>query len=88
MPYYVYILKSLKDGTFYKGFTTDYKKRLEQHNRGESTFTSSKLPWILVFVEEMPDKRTALIREKNLKKADLKRIEAIIISEKNILNKL
>ena len=87
MSFYVYIIESLQDGTFYKGFSTDYKKRLEQHNNGESRYTSGKVPWKLVHVEEYTSKREALIRERNLKKADRQRILALIESSKNILNK-
>ena len=39
---YVYILQSQKNGTFYKGYTTDYLKRLHEHNLGLSKYTSSK----------------------------------------------
>ncbi|HWJ92022.1 MAG TPA: GIY-YIG nuclease family protein [Flavisolibacter sp.] len=34
MAYYVYILKSLKDGKFYIGCTTDVEARLRFHNGG------------------------------------------------------
>jgi hypothetical protein len=37
-----------------------------------------KIPWRLVYVEEMNSKREALIREKNLKKATIERIRALI----------
>jgi predicted GIY-YIG superfamily endonuclease len=43
------------------------------------------MPWVLVHVEEHPDKSTALRREKNIKKADRMRLEAIINSSRNIL---
>jgi putative endonuclease len=32
--YYVYVLKSEKDGRLYKGLTSDLEKRLLQHNAG------------------------------------------------------
>ncbi|RYG36102.1 MAG: endonuclease, partial [Chitinophagaceae bacterium] len=68
MPFYVYILKSLKDGTYYKGSTENYLKRLEYHNHGLSVYTSTKIPWQLIYVEEHADKRSMLIRERKLKK--------------------
>jgi putative endonuclease len=86
MPYYVYIIQSEKDGSFYKGFTVDFMKRLQQHNNGESQYTSSKLPWKLIYVEEQLNKKDALIREKNLKKATRERILHLISSEKNLLH--
>jgi putative endonuclease len=85
MPFYVYILQSEIDLSFYKGFSEDVVKRLIQHNDGQSAYTKNKRPWKLVYFEELPDKRTALIREKNLKKADNNRIIALINSHKNLL---
>jgi putative endonuclease len=85
MSHYVYILQSEKDLSYYKGYTTDFRRRLIQHNDGESNYTSHKVPWKLMYVEELPTKTAALIREKNLKKATKERIEAIILSNKNLL---
>lgn len=86
MPYYVYILKSEMDGTYYKGSTSDYLKRLEEHNRGLSRYTSSKVPWRLVYVEEHPDKQSALIRERKLKKCKADYFEWLTAQPSNILN--
>jgi len=33
--YYVYILQSLKDGSFYYGSAENISQRLDQHNRGK-----------------------------------------------------
>ncbi len=85
MSNFVYILQSEKDGSFYKGYTEDVCKRLEKHNAGFSQYTSAKMPWKLVYFETMPDKKSALIREKNLKKYSLERIEVLIASPKNEL---
>jgi len=30
--YYVYILRSIKDGKFYTGFTENIEKRIQKHN--------------------------------------------------------
>lgn len=68
MPCYVYIIQSQVDNSYYKGFTENLATRLLQHNNGDSQYTSAKLPWKLVYVEELPTKREALIREKVLKK--------------------
>jgi putative endonuclease len=67
MTYYVYILESLTSGFLYKGYTTDYIKRLEQHNNGESRYTSLHRPWKLVYVEICINKTSPLKRESNLK---------------------
>ncbi|MBN1847411.1 MAG: GIY-YIG nuclease family protein [Deltaproteobacteria bacterium] len=34
MPHYVYIIQSLKDGTYYVGSSQDMGSRLERHNQG------------------------------------------------------
>ena len=52
------------DGTYYKGSSENYLKRLEEHNAGLSPYTSGKIPWELFYVEVHPDKRSALIRER------------------------
>ena len=85
MPYFVYILQSELDFSYYKGFTENYSERLKQHNAGFSLYTSRKIPWKLVYVEEHVLKTNALKREKNLKKATKDRIEALINSNKNLL---
>ena len=78
------MIESQKDGTFYKGFTENPARRLAQHNAAETKSTRHLIPWILVFVEELPSKKEALIREKNLKKATRERLQALIHSPKNI----
>ena len=85
MAYYVYIIQSLNDGSYYKGFTENPLQRLVQHNTKESHYTSGKTPRKLVYVEEMNSKKEALIREKNLKKATIERIGALIKHPKNIV---
>ena len=85
--YYVYILESLVDGDFYKGSCLDYKKRLAEHNTGESKFTRSKMPWRLIFVSEFDTKKEALIEEKRIKRCNKKYLRWYIDSAMNVLNK-
>jgi putative endonuclease len=87
MAYYVYILKSLKDGTFYKGSSEQPLERLLQHNQGKSKYTSHKIPWQLVYLEELPSKKEMIIREKKLKKGHKEYFEQLINSPKNIAHK-
>jgi putative endonuclease len=81
------MLESLADGDFYKGSTTDYLKRVQEHNRGESQFTRSKMPWRLIFVQEFETKQEALIQEKKLKKCNKIYLRWLITQPVNILNK-
>ncbi|MBK7358769.1 MAG: GIY-YIG nuclease family protein [Saprospiraceae bacterium] len=85
MPFFVYIIVSLQNGTFYKGFSLNPVLRLKQHNDGLSKYTSKFMPWKLVYIEQFSSKSDALIREKNLKKATNERILALIDSPKNIV---
>jgi putative endonuclease len=86
MPFYVYILKSEKDGTYYKGFTENFTRRLQNHNKGLSIFTSSKIPWKLIYVEEHLKKKSALVREKKLKRCKADYFEWLAAQDSNILN--
>ena len=67
--FYVYILKSLKDNSLYKGYTQNLSTRLKEHNTGKSSFTSTKMPWIVVYFETFTDKSEAIKREKYFKTA-------------------
>ena len=87
MAHYVYIIESVQDGTFYKGYSQDPLKRLQQHNQGESKYTFGKMPWKLVYVEECRTKAEALIRERNLKKAERSRIQNLLLHPKNIVGR-
>ncbi len=67
MKYFVYIIESLKDGSYYVGSTQDLSERMERHNQGRSTYTKSKRPWELAYTEECPDRSRAVHREKEIK---------------------
>jgi len=69
MPvFYVYILQSQIDNSFYIGYTTNLDRRLKEHNSGKSRYTAKKIPWILVYSEKSADKTAAINRERFLKK--------------------
>ena len=84
--FYVYIIQSEKDSTYHKGFSENPKQRLLHHNNAESEYTSAKVPWKLVYVEELTTKREALIREKALKKYSHEQIARLVASPKNIVS--
>ena len=85
MVHYVYIIKSLSIGIFYRGYSLDPIARLAQHNSGLSSYTSGKGPWELVYVEAFADKKSALIRERSLKKYSRVQLQVVIGSDKNIV---
>ena len=65
--YYVYILYSYKDKGLYIGFTTDLKKRLISHARGENIATKFRMPLKLIHYECFINKVDAKAREEFLK---------------------
>ncbi len=64
MPYYSYVLRSLKNGIIYKGSTQDIEKRLMAHNNSMVNYTSKYVPWELVITEQFETRIEALTREK------------------------
>jgi putative endonuclease len=68
MSYFVYILRSSKDGKYYIGSTADVVARLNFHNSGLQRSTKSRIPFVLIYQEKLPDKAAALKREKQIKK--------------------
>ncbi len=67
MFYYTYILKSQKDGKLYTGYTKDLRKRLNQHNKGLSTYTKGRGPFVLIYYEACLLENKAKSRELFLK---------------------
>lgn len=67
MFYYVYILQSIKNGSFYIGYSADLKNRFKQHNNGESQATRPFRPYRLIFYEAFLHEKDAKNREEYLK---------------------
>jgi len=67
MSFYVYFLRSDKDGTTYVGMARDVQVRLDEHNRGKSTYTKGHLPYQLIYQEGPYESVEARKREKYLK---------------------
>ena len=67
LVHYVYILRSKKYGTLYKGSTSDLKARLAQPNRGKVASTKARTPWELIYYEGFASKTDALREELFLK---------------------
>ena len=82
--YYVYILKSLKDGKRYIGYTNDIKTRLEFHNNGLNPSTKNRRPLKLLCFKNFVTRLEAMRYEKYLKK--LKGGEQFDIEINSMLN--
>jgi len=65
--YYVYILKSEKDGSRYIGVTEDLKRRLTEHNSGNALYSSAKKPFKIIWDCAFTTKTRAHEFEKYLK---------------------
>jgi putative endonuclease len=67
--YYVYILASKKKGVLYIGVTNNLLKRVHQHkNNIAEGFSRNYNVHKLVYFEQTTDIKSALMREKQLKK--------------------
>lgn len=68
MAVFVYMVECA-DKTLYTGWTTDVKRRLKAHNAGRGAkYTRDRGPVRLVYLEEVPDRRLALKREREIKR--------------------
>jgi len=65
--FYVYILRSIKNGSYYIGYTRDLVKRIAQHNSGLSQATKPFKPYELIAYEAFLDEKDAKCREIYLK---------------------
>lgn len=65
--YYIYVLRSLKDGMNYTGYTKNLKLRFEQHSNGEVESTRNRRPLKLIYLEGCLNQQDATHREKYLK---------------------
>ena len=68
MPYFVYILQSQKDQSFYIGQTQNLTERIQRHNQGRNSSTRTKRPWKLVYFEEYTTRQEAMKREREIKR--------------------
>ncbi len=65
--FYTYVLKSKKDDKLYIGFSSNLKRRLEEHNKGLVGITKNRRPFELVYYEACCNEKKAIEREKILK---------------------
>ena len=65
--WYVYILRSNKDGLFYVGSTNDLKRRITDHNTGKVDATRPRRPLILEAYIAVKDKTKGIALEQYFK---------------------
>jgi putative endonuclease len=80
MVWTVYLARCA-DGSLYTGITTDPARRLAEHNRGYgAAYTRSRLPVVLVYLEQAADRGQALRREHAIKRMSRVDKEALSLS--------
>ena len=80
--FFVYAIKSNKDGRIYVGLTQNIESRINYHNKGWNTSTKGYIPWELIYHEPAENRIIARSREKYLKSGIGKEwLKAYIISK-------
>jgi putative endonuclease len=65
--HYAYVLRC-SDGTFYTGYTTEIRRRVDEHNDGTGAkYTRGRTPVELVHIESFDSKSAAMSREYEIK---------------------
>ena len=63
----VYVLRSIKDGNLYIGYSHAIKQRLKEHNDGRVSATRKRKPLKLIYCELFANRQDAMRREIHLK---------------------
>ncbi len=66
--WYVYVLRSVKNGRLYTGSTNDLDRRLAEHQRGKNRYTRHAGPFELLHTEQVETRLEARRRERALKR--------------------
>jgi len=74
--YYIYVLESKVDSHRYIGFSSDLRKRLEEHNSGKSFATRPRRPLSLIYYEACLTESDAHRRERYFKQTGGRRFLA------------
>lgn len=78
MPFFCYMVECA-DGSYYTGWSTDPERRVKTHNAGKGAkYTQMRRPVKLIYVEALPDKSSALKRERAIKRLSRKQKEKLL----------
>jgi len=66
--YHVYVIQSVKNKTYYIGYTKTLQERIKQHNQVKTKSIRHKRPFKLIYIETYCDKTVAKKQEIELKK--------------------
>ncbi|MFH1360734.1 MAG: GIY-YIG nuclease family protein [Candidatus Omnitrophota bacterium] len=77
--WYIYILLC-SDRSFYVGSSEDIHSRVQQHNEGRGAkYTKHRRPVELIYYEELSSKKSAELREKEIKRYSRKNKENLAL---------
>jgi putative endonuclease len=79
--FYVYVVRSMKDGRLYTGVTADLDRRLSEHNRGKTRSLRYRRPVKLVYSEEYATRAEAQARERYFKTAEGGALKQRLVSQ-------
>ncbi|MFA6076597.1 MAG: GIY-YIG nuclease family protein [Candidatus Paceibacterota bacterium] len=65
--YFVYAIKSEKDGRIYVGLSSNPERRLLEHNSSDTKSTRAFKPWRLIYKQSTGTRQDARVLEKKLK---------------------
>jgi len=74
MEYYVYVLKSQKNGDLYIGSTDNVENRFRLHNSGKVKSTKGYRPWLLLEYKTCSNRPEAVRLERFLKTGQQKEL--------------
>ncbi|MBU1110731.1 GIY-YIG nuclease family protein [Patescibacteria group bacterium] len=78
--YFVYFLKSQKNGKIYVGYTSKLPdQRLKDHEIGTNKWTKENAPVILIYYEKYHCKKDAIVRERFYKTGFGREIKKLIV---------
>jgi putative endonuclease len=76
--HYAYVLRC-SDDSFYTGYTTDVRRRVDEHDAGEGAkYTRGRTPVELVHVERFETKSAAMSREYAIKQLSRSQKETLV----------
>ncbi|MES2560978.1 MAG: GIY-YIG nuclease family protein [Bacteroidota bacterium] len=86
---YVYIAEC-SDESFYTGVTNDFNRRIDEHNseKNYNSYTFSRRPVTLKYIEPFRDFNSAIAREKQIKGWSRAKKLALINGNINLLKQL
>ena len=81
--YYTYILQNSISLRYYIGSTSNWKRRIEEHNKGSSPYTRTTRPWVTKYLKEFGS-----LVEARKKEIMLKRMKSRKVIEELIAGRL